>query len=213
MSVVELKQQVERYITFSKHDILKDLGSAIPEAKGWDMEIPQVDSIASPTTTDVSDMWPSPMKTQGADDIISPLPGYQSKTEIEDRGTPQADSTALPAMADAKDTQLGPVETPPWNDTTVPLAKPDTETLKDLLTAQAASPAKLENQVAPTTGSVDKLAGPPTPSSHVVKERWCVSTVTASMEMLNFGALSMATGHQGATVEELAEEDLVEGCP
>ena len=32
MSVVKLRQHVGRYITFSKQDILKDLGSAIPEA-------------------------------------------------------------------------------------------------------------------------------------------------------------------------------------
>ena len=55
MSVVELRQCVRRYITLSKRDILKDLGSAILEAQ---------DSITSPTTTDVGDMWLSPMKTQ-----------------------------------------------------------------------------------------------------------------------------------------------------
>ena len=42
-----------RYFTFSKQDVLKDLGSAIPEAQGWDLGIPQVDSVASPTMTDV----------------------------------------------------------------------------------------------------------------------------------------------------------------
>ena len=55
-------------------------------------------------------------------------------------------------MADAKDTQPGPTETPPGDDTTVPLAEADTKTLKDLPTTQAASPDKVESQVAPTTG-------------------------------------------------------------
>ena len=38
-----------------------------------------------------------------------------------------------------------------------------------------------------------------------------VSTVTASMEIMNLEAPSMAVGHQLTTVEELAE-DLAEGC-
>ena len=63
------------------------------------------------------------------------------------------------------------METPPVEDTTVPLAEPNTKTQKDLPTSWAASPAKLENQVTPTVRSVDKLAGPPTPSGHTVKER------------------------------------------
>ena len=53
MSVVELRQCVGRYITFGKQDIFKDLGSDIPEAQGWNMGIPQVYSVASPTLTDV----------------------------------------------------------------------------------------------------------------------------------------------------------------
>ena len=39
MSVVELRQCMGRYITFGKQDILKDLGSVILEAQGWDMDI------------------------------------------------------------------------------------------------------------------------------------------------------------------------------
>ena len=135
------------------------------------MAIPQADSTTSPTTTDAGDMWLSPMKTKLADDTISLLPKYQSKAEIKDRGTPPADSTTSPAMADAIDTQPSPMETPPADGTTVPSAKPDTETQNDLPTTQAASSAELENQVALTTGSVDKLAGPPTPSGHTVRER------------------------------------------
>ena len=53
MSVVELRQPVGRYTTFSKQDIVNDLGSAIPEAHAWDMGTPQADSVASPTMTDV----------------------------------------------------------------------------------------------------------------------------------------------------------------
>ena len=40
-----------------------------------------------------------------------------------------------------------------------------------------------------------------------------VSIMTTSMEIMNLEAPSMVVGHQGATVEELAEEDLAEGCP
>ena len=39
-----------------------------------------------------------------------------------------------------------------------------------------------------------------------------VSTVTASMEIMNLEA-PMAVGCWEATVEELIEEDLAEGCP
>ena len=77
---------------------------------------------------------PSPAKTQEANDTISPLPWYQPRTEIKDRGTPSMNSTVPPAMAGAEDTQPGPTETPPRSDTTIPLAEPDVETPKDLLT-------------------------------------------------------------------------------
>ena len=40
-----------------------------------------------------------------------------------------------------------------------------------------------------------------------------VLTMTASMEIMNLEAPSMVAGCQGATVEELAEEDLAEDCP
>ena len=40
-----------------------------------------------------------------------------------------------------------------------------------------------------------------------------VSTVTASMEIMNLEAPSIVVGCQGTTVEELAEEDLAEGHP
>ena len=41
----------------------------------------------------------------------------------------------------------------------------------------------------------------------------CVSTVTDSMEIMNLEARSVAVGCQGATMEELVEEDLTEGYP
>ena len=41
----------------------------------------------------------------------------------------------------------------------------------------------------------------------------CVLTVTALIEIMNLEALSVVVACQGATVEELAEEDLAEGCP
>ena len=40
-----------------------------------------------------------------------------------------------------------------------------------------------------------------------------VLTVTALLGIMNLEASSMAVGHQGAIVEELAKEDLVEGHP
>ena len=40
-----------------------------------------------------------------------------------------------------------------------------------------------------------------------------VLTMTTSMEIMNVEALSMAVGCQGSTMEELVEEDLVEGHP
>ena len=54
MSVVELRWCMGRYITFSEQDVLKDLGSAIPEAKDRDTGILQADPTTSPTTTNVS---------------------------------------------------------------------------------------------------------------------------------------------------------------
>ena len=91
MSMVELRKCVGRYITFSKQDVLKNLGSAIHEAQGQDMGIPQADSVASPTTTDVGAAWHSPTETQWVDDTIPPSPRQQSKTKIKDRVTPPAD--------------------------------------------------------------------------------------------------------------------------
>ena len=177
------------------------------------MGIPQTDSVASPTMTDVGATWHSPTETQWADDTIPPLPGHQSKAKIEDRGTPPVDSTTSPAMTDAEDTQPGPMEALPMDENTISLAKPDTETKKDLPTTQAASPAKLGNQVGTTAGSVDESAGLPIPSVHPIKEKQCVLALTATMEILSLEAPSVVVGCQGATVEELPEEDLVEGHP
>ena len=116
-------------------------------------------------------------------------------------------------MANVAYTQPGPTEALPANEGTVPLAKFNTEAKQDLLITWTASPAKSGNQVAPTTGLVDESAGLPIPSSNLVKEKQCVLALTATMEILSLEAPSVVIGHQGATVEELAEEDLVEGCP
>ena len=116
-------------------------------------------------------------------------------------------------MADAEDTQPSPTETPPAGKITVPLAKPDVETKKDLLTTWATSPAEFGNQVTPTARSLDESAGSPTLSGHLVKEKQCVLALTVTMEILNLEAPSVAVGCQGATVEELTKEDLAEGCP
>ena len=40
-----------------------------------------------------------------------------------------------------------------------------------------------------------------------------VLTMTTSIKITNLEAPTMVVGHQGATVEELAKEDLAEGCP
>ena len=97
-----------RYITLFKQDILKDLGSAIHEAQGWDPESPQADPITLPTTG-VKDTWSHPIETQWADENIFPLPGHQSEAKIEDKGASPVDSTASPVMSDAKDTQPSPM--------------------------------------------------------------------------------------------------------
>ena len=229
--MVELKWHTGRYVTLSKQDILKDLGSAIHETQGLDTASPQVDPITSSTMTGAKDMWPCPTETQWADKNIFPLPGQQLEAKIKDKEASLVDPTASPATSNAKNTQSGPTETSPADHITVPLAKLNTETQKDLLTAQAASPAKdtemkkglptawaaspakLENQVAPTTGSADESMGLPTPSCHTAKEGLGVPALTASMEALKLEAPSVAVGHQEATVEELAEKDMVEGCP
>ena len=171
MSLRELRQHIGKHTIFTEHDVFKGLGNAMPEAEDGDMGTPPVDSTASPTTTNIRNTQPSPIEVQLADDTISPLPEYQSEAKTKDKGTPPADSTTSPAMADAGDTQSGSVETPMVDNSTEPVAEPDVEIQKDLLTAWGASPAELEDQVTPNAMSVDKLAGLPTPTSHMVRER------------------------------------------
>ena len=239
MSIVELKQHVEGYITFRKQDVFQNLGSTTPEARSWDMGIPQGDPITPPTTADVRDMEPSPMEAQGADNTTSSSPRCPPKDE-----TPPAEPTTLPAKADVKDTLPSSAETPPREDAQVLLAEADTRIPKDLLTNWATSPAKVETWVVPTTGSVVKLASPLTLSDQAEEERWCVLTVTASMGRLNLEATRVTpgdmvttsvggvvfgipwmvvtlpgptkgrkvVGYQEATIEELEEKNLVEDC-
>ena len=156
--MVELRQHVGWYITFSKQDVLKDLGSAIPEAQGQDRGIPQVDPVAM---TDVRTTQHSPTETPQVDDTIPLLPGHQSKAKIKDRGTLLADSTTSPAMANMEDIQPCPMEAPPTNEDTVPLAEFNAEAKQGLLATWAASPAESGNQVASSARSADKSAGHP----------------------------------------------------
>ena len=135
------------------------------------MGTPPADSTTSPTMTGIRNTQLSPIETQLADDTISLLLRHQSEAKIEDMGTPPADFTASHKMADAEDTQSGPVETPLMDNITVPVAEPDAKIQKDLMTTWGASPAELEDQVAPTNVTVDKLAGPPTPAGHMVRKR------------------------------------------
>ena len=140
MNVVELRCHVGRYVTLSNQDILKDLGSAIHETQGWDMESPQAGPVTSSTTTGAEDTWSRPTETQWVDENIFLLPRHQSKAKIEDEEASLVDPTASPAMSDAKDTQSGPTETSPADCIKVPPAELNAKTRKDLLTTWAASP-------------------------------------------------------------------------
>ena len=70
-----------RYTTFSKQDVLKDLGSTIPEVKDGDMGIPQADFTASFTMTGVRDPWLSPAGSPLADDTTVPSIKPDTKTQ------------------------------------------------------------------------------------------------------------------------------------
>ena len=164
----------------SKQDILRDLGSAIPDAQGWGMGIPQVDPVASPTMTDVGAAQHSPTETPWVDYTIPPLPRHQS-AKIEEKGTPPVDSTTSPAMANAVDTHPSTMEALPMDKNTVPLAEFNAEAKQDLPTTWATSPAKSGNQVALTTGLADE-------SGHQTKEKQGVLALTATMEILSLEA-------------------------
>ena len=76
----------------------------------------------------------------------------------------------------------------------MPLAEIDIDTLNDLVTIWAASPAEAESWVVPTTGWVDKLAGPLPPSDQVGGEKQWMLTVTTSVGRLNLGATGLTSG-------------------
>ena len=139
--------------------------------------------------TDIKDTQLSPMETQLADDPIPLLPVFKSEAKDKDTGTPLVNSTASPAMTDAKDTQPSPVEAPPVDETTVPVAKPNARIHKDLPATQGASPARLEDPVAPTTILVDTLAGPPTLASHMVRR--------SGISVVDKGSFLSRGGHCG----------------
>ena len=79
-------------------------------------------------------------------DPIPPSSMYKPEAEDKDRGTPSV------------------------NDTTIPLAKPEARIEKDLPAAKGASPARLEDLVAPTTALLDELASPSTLANSMVSE-------------------------------------------
>ena len=76
----------------------------------------------------------------------------------------------------------------------MPLAEINTDTPKDLATIWVASPAEAEGWVVLTTGLVDKLAGPPTPTAQIGGEKHCVLMVTASVGRLNLEATGVTSG-------------------
>ena len=103
---------------------------------------PQAEPITSPTMTGVEDAWSCPIETQWVDENIFLSPMHQSEAKIKDEGASLADSTTSPATSHAKDTQPSPTEISLADHITVPLAKLNTETKKDLPTAQATSPVE-----------------------------------------------------------------------
>ena len=73
----------------------------------------------------------------------------------------------------------------------------------------------------PRTGLLQELSAESTVTT-VISTTMCqdqttgaiyLSTLTTSMGLMNLEAPSAAVGCQGLTIEELTEEDLVEGCP
>ena len=93
--------------------------------------------------TDIGDTQLSPTETQLANGPIPPSSVYQPEAKDEDRGTPSAD------------------------DTTIPLAEPKAMIKEDLPATEGTSPARLEDPVAPTASSMDKLANPPTSADSI----------------------------------------------
>ena len=166
---------MEGNFTFSKQDILCNLRGTVPEARSKDTEVLQEGTIALPTTATIGGVEPCPAKTHRADDTILASPRCTPNDEF-----PPAEPTTLPAEINL-----------PWSadislrgNTMMPSAKIDTDTPNDLATVQATSPAEAESWVVPTTGLVEKLTGPPTPSDLVGGEKECVLMVTTSVRKL-----------------------------
>ena len=184
MSIVELRQQVEGYFTFSKQDIFHNLGGTVPEARSKDTEAPQEGAIAPPTTIPIGSVEPCTTKSHGADDTILASLGCTPNDEFPPaKPTPSLAEINLPQSA----------EISPRGSTKMSLAKINTDTPKDLVTIRAASPAKAESQVVPTSRLVDKLASPPTPSDQVGGEKQCILSVTTSVGKLNLEATGVTS--------------------
>ena len=184
MSRAELKQQVEGHVTFSMLDIFHNLEGTVPEDRSKDMEAPQEGAIAQPTTAAIGGVEPHPAKTQGTDDTILASLGCTPNDE-----SPPAEPTTSPAEINLP----GSAEISPKGNIMMPWAEIDTDTPKDMATIWTASPAEAESWVVPTTGSVDKLAGPPTPSDQVGGGKQCMLTVTASVGRLNLEATGVTS--------------------
>ena len=137
------KWHVRSYTTFSKHDVFKGLGNAIPEAMDKDMRTPPADSIISLAMTDIKDTQLSTI----VDATMFPLPGFKSETKGENAGIP------------------------PVHDTAVSVVESDAKIQKDLPANQGASPDKLEDLVTPIPILGDELPGPPIPASCMEKEK------------------------------------------
>ena len=233
ISVVELRWQVEGHFTFSKQDVLLNLGNTVPEARSQDTEAPQEGAIAPPTTATVGSVEPCPTKTQGSNDTIPTSPGCTPNDEF-----PPAEPTTPPAEINLP----GSAEISPMGSTIMPSARMNTDTPKNLATIWAASPAEAESKVVPITRLVDWLGSPPMPSNQVGGEKQCLLMITTSVGRLNleatrvtsgctmiasdggvaFGNPCMAAslleppkekkevGHRDATTGELTEGDLME---
>ena len=125
MSVVQLRWREEGHFTFSKQNILCNLGGTVPEARSQDMEALQEGAIAPPTNTTIGGVEPCPTKTQGADNIILASPRCTPNNE-----SPPAEPTTPPAEINLP----GSAEISPRGSTIMSLARIDTDTPKDLVT-------------------------------------------------------------------------------
>ena len=202
MSIRELRWCIGKYTTFNEHDVFEGLGNALSGAtvkntQPSPMGTPPADSTASYAMTDIKDIQPSPTETQSANDPIPLSAMYKPEAKDEDRGT-QLVNDPIPQLSvykpEAEDEDRG---TQSVNDTTVPSAEPKARIEKDLSATWGASPARMEDLVAPTATWVDKLAGPPTLANSMVSKgqeylKWV--KVHSSQKVAAVGSVSYKPG-------------------